>query len=159
PEQAGGESLSTACDWYSVGVMLYRALTGRLPFAGRSLDVMMKKQLADPPQPRDINPNVPDDLNSLCVEMLRRDPDERPTGEDILRRLGGPSYGPSSSPGTSAGLRSRIFVGREQQLNQLAESFSAVRRGKTNAVFVHGRSGAGKSTLVQRFLDGLIDRG
>jgi len=159
PEQASGELLSPASDWYSVGVMLYRALTGKLPFSGRLLDVMMKKQLSDPLQPREINPGVPDDLNALCVDLLRRDPTRRPTGEEVLRRLGGPGGGPSSSGSVGAGARARLFVGRERQLAQLAESFAAVRCGQTSAVFLHGRSGAGKSTLVQRFLDGLVERG
>jgi serine/threonine protein kinase/tetratricopeptide (TPR) repeat protein len=159
PEQAGGDPLSPASDWYSVGVMLYRALTGKLPFAGKSLDVMMKKQLVDPPEPRTINPAVPDELNDLCVDLLKREPGARPTGDEVLQRLGGPGGGPSSPAAAGSGPRSRLFVGREQQLGALAESFTAVRRGQTSAVFVHGRSGAGKSTLLQRFLDELVERG
>jgi eukaryotic-like serine/threonine-protein kinase len=159
PEQAGGETLSPASDWYSVGVMLYRALTGRLPFVGKSLDVMMKKQLSDPTEPREVNPEVPEELNDLCVDLLTRDPAGRPTGEEVLQRLGGPGGGPSSSTLAASGSRTRLFVGREQQLAQLAESFTAVQRGQTSAVFVHGRSGAGKSTLLQKFLDGLVERG
>ncbi|MGP0063371.1 MAG: serine/threonine-protein kinase, partial [Isosphaeraceae bacterium] len=159
PEQAGGETLSPASDWYSVGVMLYRALTGRLPFIGKSLDVMMKKQLFDPPEPNTINPAVPEDLNELCVDLLKRDPGDRPTGEEVMQKLGGPGGGPSSSTAAGTGSRTRLFVGRAQQLEQLAEAFTAIQRGQTSAVFVHGRSGAGKSTLLQRFLDGVVERG
>ena len=48
PEQAAGESVSTASDWYSVGVMLFEAMTGQLPFAGEAEDVLAAKQTLAP---------------------------------------------------------------------------------------------------------------
>ncbi len=155
PEQAAGDPVSPASDWYSVGVMLYRALTGRLPFSGRSLDMMMMKRTTDPPRPREVNPAVPEDLDALCVDLLRRDPADRPCGADVVRRLGGSA----SEAGSGPSARSRLFVGRDRELARLNEAFTEVQRGRAGAVFVHGRSGAGKSTLLQRFFEGLLDRG
>ena len=98
----------------------------------------------------------PEDLNALCVDLLRRDPADRPTGEEIVRRLGGIGLGGRDR----AGRRGRgCSSAASAQLAQLDEAFTAVSRGRTSAVFVHGRSGAGKSTLLQRFLEGLLERG
>ncbi|MBV8554165.1 MAG: serine/threonine-protein kinase PknK, partial [Planctomycetaceae bacterium] len=152
PEQAAGLSVSPASDWYSVGAMLFEALTGRRPFLGRPLEVLMDKQNYEPPPPRALVPDVPEDLNALCVALLRRDPRARPSGAEVLQRLGA---APRDLP--RLGTQRRPFVGRAAQLAALGAAFAAVRRGRTVAVFVHGSSGVGKSALMRRFLEGLTE--
>ena len=51
PEQANAEPLTEASDWYSVGVMLYEVLTGRLPFSGNTLQILSKKRTESPIEP------------------------------------------------------------------------------------------------------------
>lgn len=159
PEQGAQLPISRASDWYSVGVMLYQALTGRLPFSGKFFEVMMNKQNFDPPPPSEIAGNVPPDLNDLCVRLLRRKPEERPEGREILRVLGHGKTGPLQSPIMSAPAPSNApaaaFVGRGRQLRQLNEAFAFTRREQTVTVYLHGSSGMGKTALARHFLDQL----
>src|SRR5262249_12571078 len=118
PEQAAGRPLSAASDWYSVGVVLFEALTGRLPFRGGRAQLLWSKQHAEAPPTAQWVPNVPEDLNALCADLLRRRPEERPSGAEVLCRLRG-AWGPPASapsePGPPPGAGTP-FVGRETHL-------------------------------------------
>ncbi|MCA9665909.1 MAG: AAA family ATPase [Myxococcales bacterium] len=87
PEQAAGSSLTSAADWYAVGVMLYQALTGRLPYAGALLQMLTDKQNRDATPPRAIARDVPADLDALCCALLAREPAARPAGDAIASAL------------------------------------------------------------------------
>jgi serine/threonine protein kinase/tetratricopeptide (TPR) repeat protein len=159
PEQGGQLPISTASDWYSVGVILYQALTGRLPFSGRFFEVMVNKQSLDPPPPAELVRGIPEELNDLCVRLLRRKPEERPTGREVLRILGHGKTGPLKPPLTPTSVSSPLhrapFIGRERHKRELLDAFKATRQGQTVTVYVHGDSGVGKTSLVRHFLDDL----
>ena len=168
PEQAAGLPVSPATDWYSVGVMLFEALTGRLPFLGSPIAVLMDKQRFEPPPPSDLTPGVPEDLSALCVDLLRRRPEDRPGASDVLRRLDNSSalQEPSTKPDfpqphlvASAHVQGPSLVGRHRHRQALDAALTAMCAGRTVALYLHGASGAGKTALLQSFLDEHVERG
>jgi hypothetical protein len=154
PEQAAARPVGPAADWYSVGAMLFEALTGSLPFDGPPLAVMVDKQTHDGPAPSTRAPEVPADLDQLCRDLLRRDPEARPDGSAILARLGVAAAAPPA-PTTTAVSLGLPYVGRQSALAALRGAFAIARGGTPQAVLVGGESGVGKTTLVRWFTDRL----
>jgi serine/threonine protein kinase/tetratricopeptide (TPR) repeat protein len=160
PEQAACRPVSPASDWYAFGSMLYEALTGRPPFCGDPFEILSQKQDLDPPDPASLVPGIPDDLRALCGDLLRRDSRQRPSGDDILLRLGAEPAGRTPAPPTGITATTEVpLIGRARHLEALEAAFHACRQGRAVRLYVHGRSGVGKTALAQRFLDGLTERG
>lgn len=94
------------------------------------------------------------DLVELAGALLRSDPRERPTGEDVAMHVGDRSSDRSGASNGSAD----VFVGRRTELDALHDAFDRTRRGEPAVVVVHGESGIGKTALVKHFLAELEDR-
>src|ERR1700687_2796940 len=145
--------------------MLYEALVERAPFEGTGPEVLRLKAKVDPAPPSDRAAGIPHDLDTLCLALLDREPTRRPTGPEILGRLGAPSDTPPGPPLVSAPptaeraiVSEAPLVGRGAQLRALRDAFEATRAGRSVTVHVSGRAGMGKSALVRAFLDGLARR-
>ncbi len=77
PEQAGGKSATPASDIYSLGVVAYQCLSGRVPFEdGNEVAIALAQIQDDPP---DLPPEVPASVNKLVMSMLAKDPEDRPS--------------------------------------------------------------------------------
>ncbi len=155
PEQAAGQALTCASDWYAVGVMLFEALTGRLPIEGEPIVMWNAKQFVDAPAPSQLVRDVPADLDALCVDLLRRDPAARPSGAEVLARLaGGAATAPAGIAPTAPGTPHLApFVGRVAHLGKLHRAFDEAAQGYAVVCRVIGKSGAGKTSLIHRFID------
>ncbi|MCI9415676.1 MAG: Stk1 family PASTA domain-containing Ser/Thr kinase [Clostridiales bacterium] len=78
PEQARGEITDEKADIYSVGVMLYEMLTGRLPFeADNAVSVAIMQLQSEPAPPREINPQIPEGLEDITIKAMQKDPAKR----------------------------------------------------------------------------------
>jgi serine/threonine protein kinase len=151
PEQRRGQPVSSAADWYAVGVMLYEALTGRLPGAGQPSERVSVQA------PSACDPTLPSDLCELCMELLQSEPGRRPSGDHIAARLGLSA----DRERRRASFRSRVqftrdlFVGRRRELSLLQSAVTRVQANGCAVVRVTGESGVGKSVLVRRFIEEL----
>jgi eukaryotic-like serine/threonine-protein kinase len=105
PEQAQGFEVTAVSDLYSIGVMLYEALTGRVPFEGESAVAVAMKQVSQMPQrPSSIQPRVSPALDAVVMRALEKDPGARFQSADAfiaaldqaMREPGGAGRGTTS---------------------------------------------------------------
>jgi serine/threonine-protein kinase len=97
PEQVRGPAVDHRSDIYSFGITLYEALTGSVPFDGKTfIDVANQHLLARPPAPRELAPDVPPSLEALILHCLEKDPARRPQSMlEVLQVLNAVNVDPS----------------------------------------------------------------
>jgi tetratricopeptide (TPR) repeat protein len=155
PEQCAGDvQLTAAADWYALGVVVFQALTGRLPFEGVPTRVLFEKQTEAAPRPSRLVQHVPSDLDELCAELLEREPGDRPTGSQLLRRLGVADTDRMATPMVSIS-RDGGFTGRTEELAMLEAALEPLALKRASVALVRAPSGMGKTSLVSRFFERL----
>ena len=104
PEQAQGYDVTAVSDLYSIGVLLYEALTGRVPFEADSAVAVAMKQVSQTPQrPSSINPQVTPALDAVVMRALEKEPGERFQSADaFIAALDAAMKDPGAGGGTAA---------------------------------------------------------
>ena len=97
PEQAQGLEITAASDLYSIGVILYEALTGNVPFDADSPVAVALKQVSEQPRPpSQLNPQVPRALDAIVLRALAKDPANRfQSADEFIRALDAAESDPS----------------------------------------------------------------
>jgi eukaryotic-like serine/threonine-protein kinase len=104
PEQAQGQAVTAVSDLYSIGVMLYEALAGRVPFEADSAVAIAMKQVSHTPQrPSSIDPAVSPALDAVVMRALEKDPGRRFQSADaFIAALDATGRNPAAEPGGTA---------------------------------------------------------
>jgi hypothetical protein len=148
PELFRWQAPTEKSDWYSVGVMLYEALTGSVPRADGVVLAAASGTALEPPSRR--VSDVPASLNQMCVALLDPLPERRPDPEEIRRAMGAVTQAVES---VHPGAAHRGLVGRRAQLEALARGYATSREHEsTHAVLASGESGMGKTALLTEFI-------
>ena len=157
PEQWRGHESTGATDIWSLGVILFQLVTGRLPFEARSARELALEVCSEEPAPgvaeRTDAGALPEGLVSLIRDCLHKEPGRRPPAAEVVQRLqeqlsGGAT--PSDGVGPFRGLlpfneqHHSLFFGREQEIAAFVE-----RLREEPVLAVVGSSGVGKSSFVQ----------
>ncbi|MFO0559731.1 MAG: protein kinase [Polyangiales bacterium] len=146
PEQAIGAPLSPAADAYSLGVLLYEALTGQVPFNGTTSIVLAAKQLR-PIAVRSLHADAPEDLATLCDALLAPQPEERATIERVLEVVGERSA-------YEVQPERLELVGREREHGALRAMLAQIAaHPQPLLAVIDAPSGGGKSALVRAFCE------
>ena len=147
PEQAQGKETTAASDIYSIGVILYEALTGRVPFEGDSAVAVALKQVSETPRrPSAINPNVPPALDAVVMRALAKDPDGPLQGRRRLHQ--GPrrrrARARPAPPRGHRRLRRRLPGGRDATPDEEVEEWDEDRERAPQALALVRHRAAGR---------------
>ena len=154
PEQARGEPVTAASDVFSLGVVLYEALTGQHPFPAATALAVLHAILGDQPvAPSRLMPDLPPAFDQLVLECLQKDARLRPSAVEVAERLRAPQAAMAAVPGAATAAPARVhLVGRQEESRALDHAWRQARSGSGLVVTIAAEAGLGKTTFVEAFL-------
>ncbi len=160
PEQALGRPLDGRADLYALGVMLYEWLAGRLPFSGDDALAVISQHLHAPVvPPSTYNAAVPPGLDALIVQLMSKEPDQRPADarrvRQALEQLSMEPMQPGDEPAVELSALNQLvlgrLVGRARELHdaKLIWQRTIAGQGAGPVLLLSGEPGIGKTRLAR----------
>lgn len=152
PEVIIGGILDESTDLYSLGIMGYELLTGRLPFTGEKKAILRGHLDQVPPSPASLNPAIPASVNAIIMKLLEKDQDRRyRNSADVLEdfyHLTGRKQPVAATETRKGYLYSHKLVGRTAEIAQFNHALHALRNGRGGALLIGSPAGMGKTRLL-----------
>lgn len=163
PEQARGETATSASDIFALGILFYELTGSRHPFPGDVIPTILHSIIAnEPPALREVEPRLSPSFCGLVMRMLSKHPAGRPTAAEVAEALSKES---DSGQATVFHWRTletpaepRLIVGRSEELLMLHQACETVAAGRGGVVCIGGEPGIGKTTLVESYLEQMASR-
>jgi ABC-type oligopeptide transport system substrate-binding subunit/serine/threonine protein kinase len=159
PELALGKEYDGRADLYALGVMLYELATGELPFQqGDPVAIISQHVNAPVVPPRAKDPEIPAALDKLIIQLMSKDPEDRPTtAAQTLEALQKP--GLLDTTGVEEEQLSTLdrivrgrMIGREAEFDKARELWYEATEGKSQILLVSGEPGVGKTRLLREII-------
>ena len=160
PEIMLGHQAEPRSDLYSLGVLLYEAVTGRPPFLGDQFVAIISQHINSPPvAPSWHNPDVPRALEALILRLLSKSPDERPANAaEVAKTLA--SIGSSAADAADRAvphdakslsrLAGGVYIGREHETKELRVALNESIAGQGHLFMLVGEPGSGKTRMTEQ---------
>ncbi len=152
PEQLSEQPLDPRLDLFALGVMLYEAFSGQLPFGGEAYEVMVSILMTEPPPLEEKGVELPTDLSRLIASLLAKQPADRPqSAAQLLEEWRAVFQGTTPLPTvrrveSPEDLFPPRLVGREAELKSFR---SWLEKDSTDLMLVTGAGGGGKTRFLQ----------
>lgn len=154
PEVYLGKPVDYASDFYSLGVVIYRLMTGSFPFSLEQINALRSgsQQYFIPIFPSELNPNIPLPLEKLCLRLLERNPENRFQSSeqiiDYINRTASKTFPFSVSWSLVNSLQFNSYTVREDYTHQLLDHLPLVEEGNGKIISLVGGEGLGKDNIL-----------
>jgi PAS domain S-box-containing protein len=162
PEATGilRKPIDERSDIYSLGIIFYNLLTGRLPYDGKDTSTLIHQHIAQkPPLPTKINPSIPAVIEKIVLRLISKEPLDRyqtalglyvDLQEYVRRKAKGETL--NFEIARSDRLKELTYmtrlIGRDREFEELKAAVDRSKEGRGSLCFVHGGTGVGKSRLI-----------